>query len=1010
MAIENVVIAYLADISSIKRSVNQISSLNKQLALKMGADFSKGFNVISSELKKVQFDKQFKIKITGEKGFKKVRGTISTFEKTVRSADGQLFKFTETIGKSSKGTRVLATSINKVAVAQKKLTGVSSKLATRFTDLKNVNATFSKQLGSFGQVSRLVGTSLNQLSDNGSKVSKIFQTTNGKFVQLTQTTKKLPNGVQQVTRSVKQLSKAQAENARVLERSNTSTRGFAQNLKSLAGRALLTIPVWFALRRSIQLVFTTIKDGLTAIIDFDRVLQKSKRSLQGTAQDIERNFGILRKEITELSLETGKSVEDITNAFQKFATVGFDFQTALAGANLSTKLSILLFGDATETANAFARSMRVLIDRSEDAEPASQQLAKVMALTAELWETNAFELNELTASLERFAPAAKTAGFSAGEAVKFLSALSTAGLRGSKAGRLLSTSLTRLLTKTDALAKSLGVKVNPEVDRTFDVFLRVLDALQKTRSETGKVSPEFEKLVKSIFGLRSGLAVKGLIALRVNLQKVLGVTGDIGKFNGKFEEINKTVFQLVAQFRNLNKEIGKAFITGLVGGDDFRDTLEKIVEIQNKVIKNAELLGKTLAISTQITFGSTTALEKEINTSIERIFKNALLKGVDILEQQTFKRITEGLSGQLDKVQLEELIIEIKDDKIKLPKDLKQNVEATLRSQLSDVLAEIAPTFILNKTEISLENQQRLIRALIKDQLERSKLAGATESQLLKIEDRLIRQSDINDDLIAQKIRQLEIDRKITEEQKARIQFSSESVKLAQIAKDEGIATAKAISEVLSGQRDFNVFLRAGGKDAEILKNQFGDFVKNQELLKFFLGRGAGIQIQEQIGQRDFTPIRAQVQFELAKARIGLKRSTDQNKTAIEKNTLSIQELTNVFLRGQRAITGEEASRVSAQLQRIAEVQQRATIANIPVQRVTTAGVAPVTRREFLDITVNIDGRNLQFTGSPEAIRQLASQVSIEVVKAVEDKIVGDIKNNPQSPSAQAVDQRINEF
>ncbi len=1006
MAIENVVIAYLTDISAVKRSVTEISNINKQLAIKMGADFSKGFSVISNELKKVQFDKQFKIKIKGEKGFKKVSGTISTFEKTVRTADGQLFKFTETIGKSSKGTAILATSINKVAQAQSKLLGASSKLTTKFSNLKNVNSTFSKQLGSFGKVSKLVGTNLNQLSDDGSKVSKIFETTNGKFVQLTQTTKRLPNGVQQVTRSVKQLSKAQAQNATTLENTNKATRGFTSNLKSLAGRALLTIPVWFALRRSIQLVFTTIKDGLIGIIDFDRALQKAKRNLQGSSQSIEKNFLILRKEITKLSLETGKSVEDITNAFQKFATVGFDFETSLAGANFATKTSILLFGDAEQTANAFARSMRVLVDRSKDAKPATEQIANAMALTVELYKQNAFELNELTASLERFSPIAKTAGFSAEEAVKLMAGLSTAGLRGSKAGRLLSTSLVRLVTKTDELAKSLGVKVNPEIDRTFDVFLRVLDALEKTRSEAGKISPAFEKIVKSIFGLRSGLAVKGLIALRENLQDVLETTGDIGKFNREFEEVNKAIFQLVAQFRNLNKEIGKAFITGLVGGEDFRDSLEEIVEFQNKIIKNARLVGKAITILPSITFTNKAKLTDEIETSIKNIFKDALLKGVDIIEEKTFEKINKGLLGKLNKIELQELIIDIREGKIKIPKDLKQNVESVLKNQLNGVLAEVAPTISLNKTEISLENQQKLIKELIKDQIERFRLAGATESQLLKIEDRLIRETDINDNIISQKIRQLEIDRKITEEQKARIQFSSNSVKLAKIAKEEGIGTATAISEVLSGQRDFNIFLRQGGKDAEILKNQFADFVKNQQLLEFFQGRGAGIQIQENIGQRDFTPIRAESQFELEKARVGLKDSTNQNKIAVEQNTVAIKDLINNFNQGLR-IEGLDVQRVLDFFER---QQVRQPQNNILQSAISAGKTGFIQQSSKLDITVSVDGRDLQFQGSPETIRALAIQVSQEVAQAVENKLVDDLNNNDNSPISKATDGRTEKF
>ena len=135
MALENVVIAYIADISEIKRAVTQISTINKQLAVKMGVDFSKGFKVISSELKKIQFNKQFKIKVEGETGLKKVRGTISTFERTIKTTDGALFKFTETIGKSSKGSVTLASSISKVAVAQSKLIGKSSQLTTNLKNL-----------------------------------------------------------------------------------------------------------------------------------------------------------------------------------------------------------------------------------------------------------------------------------------------------------------------------------------------------------------------------------------------------------------------------------------------------------------------------------------------------------------------------------------------------------------------------------------------------------------------------------------------------------------------------------------------------------------------------------------------------------------------------------------------------------------------------------------------------------------------------------------------------------
>ncbi len=915
MGIENVVIAYRADINDIVRKVKRIQRINQIAGKAIGKDLGAGFKIVSQQLDKISSGKPITLK-TGE-----VTRQVKRFTTVLKDANGKLFTVRESVAGTGKNIKIF-----------------------------------------------------NRTVSAGANV----------------------------------------------------TRSFGQNLVTLAKRAALTIPLWFALRRGIGAVFTTIRDGLKAIVDFDQALQKARRNLQGSASEIEINFGTLRKEITQLSLETGRSVEEITNAFQKFATVGFDFETSLAGANSATKTAILLFGDATDTANAFARTMRVLVDESKDAKPASEQLSEVMALTVELWKENAFELNEFTAGLERFAPIAKTAGFSAGEATKLIATLGTAALRGSKAGRLLGTSIVRLVTKTDELASSLGIKVNPELDRTFDIFLKVIDALEKTKSATGKVSPEFERLVKSLFGLRSGLAVKGLIALNKELKKNLAVTGDIARFNKEFEEVNKTIFQLAAQFKNLNKEIGKAFVVGLVGGENFRDSLEEIVEFQSKIIKQAQALGKALTLSGQITFGFTggaaEVIVDELNQSlIDRIIgtkeaKDELKKVQDEILKNNDK-LLKGLEGQLQRVDLKRLIVEIDTD-IKLDtgtftidRSLLIKSKKALEEQLED-LEPIEPNITIKVDQIEITNpqQNKLIKALIKDQLERLRLQGATESQLLKIEDRLIRQTDINDDIIAQKLRQLEIDRKITEEQKARTQFSSESVKLAEIAKNEGVATARAISEVLSGQRDFNTFLKQGGDRAEILKNEFAEFVKNQQLLKFFLGRGAGIQIQENIGQRDFSPIRGQLGFELAKSRIGLKESTDRNNIAIIKNTATMEELIKRF-QGFGTVTGREVLEARGQANQISRlINIQAIQQRVVSQTITPSEISQVRRTgvtDTINLNIDIEGRNINLTGTPSEIRALAENISPQVISVIERALAFKLQNEPQSPISKGTSTAI---
>ena len=210
----------------------------------------------------------------------------------------------------------------------------------------------------------------------------------------------------------------------------------------------------------------------------------------------------------------------------------------------------------------------------------------------------------------------------------------------------------------------------------------------------------------------------------------------------------------------------------------------------------------------------------------------------------------------------------------------------------------------------------------------------------------------------------------------------------------------------MSGQRDFNIFLRQGGKDAEILKNQFADFVKNQQLLEFFQGRGAGIQIQENIGQRDFTPIRAESQFELEKARVGLKDSTNQNKIAVEQNTVAIKDLINNFNQGLR-IEGLDVQRVLDFFER---QQVRQPQNNILQSAISAGKTGFIQQSSKLDITVSVDGRDLQFQGSPETIRALAIQVSQEVAQAVENKLVDDLNKNDNTPISKATDGRTEKF
>ena len=1050
MANENVVIAYLADISDIKRNVTQISTINKQLAIKMGADFSKGFSVISSELKKIELNKKLKIKVEGQKGLKTVRQNVSTFEKVVRTADGQLFKFTETFRKGSKGAVLLSSSINKVAVAQKKLSSVTSQTSTKFSSLTNINSTFSKQLRSIGQVSKFVGTSLNQLSDNGSKVSKIFQTTNGKFVQLTQTTKRLPSGVNQVTRSIKQLSKAQAQNARTIEGNNRPTKNFAQNLKSLAGRALLTIPVWFALRSAISGVFRTIRDGLKNLGEFDRALQKLSRNLEATSTNLASDFSKVQKVITDFSLKTGKSTEEITNAIQKFATVGFDLETSIAGGLNATKLAITLFGDGEETAQAFARSMRVLTEDMTDSTQVSLEIAKAMALTDKLWQTNAFEVNEFSGNLTKFAGTAKIANLSIQETLALLATLSTAGL-GDRAGRLLRSTLLRALADIPKFVKGLDLDFDPDTQPTI-LFITKLVAKLKELQTTRNIPAELASVLGELFTVRSTEVVAGLVALERTLKENLALKPDLEEFNKTFENQLVQVNRLIERHKNLNKEMGKAFVTGLIGAGNYKKALTGLVSVQEKLIDDTELLGTRirntflivgvgaiagfstklkgllLLLKTPIAIGILLAITaSEIATKSEQLRKDIEknLKFTTNIGANLADQINKGIKGKLDVRSLKALVFVLENLTEEAGKDLgisSGSIEGLLKTlkEIVIVQREIATeqkeaTSEAEKSLIVEKNRKKIAEIVLTNQLEILKARGALESALLKA-DQIIRKSfGIEKEGLELLKDKLATERAINDEKRLENEtISDTSQKLAEIARTEGLDVARRIGDVLNRDIDFDLFERIGGKPLETFKKQFGDIFQQQKDIQFLNQKGFGITLD----QKDTGIIRGnKADFRFRDAVSAEQRRSEQfiknlnvastvNTNALTDNTFTIKELITNFQKGV-PILGLDAQRV------LDFFTNNPLVLNPQPQPVLTTatptGVIPSTR-SILDITVNVDGKNLQFTGSPEAIRQLATQVGENVAQAVEDKLVNDLNNNNSSPISEATDGRINQF
>ena len=410
-------------------------------------------------------------------------------------------------------------------------------------------------------------------------VGEVVQTTNGSFLQMSKVTTKVGNQLGSTAVSVKNVTDQFVKGNLEAAKGNKVFTNLSDNVKQLAGRALLTIPIWIALRGAIMGFFSGIAGGIKDLISFDLSLQKIRNNMSGTASEVAVNFKKIRSSITEASKATGISTEELARAVKEFATLGFSANESLQGALGASKLSIALFGDAGETAGAFARALNILIDRSAGAKTAVDQMNEAFALTSQLEETNNFEIKMVTEALDKFAGTAAGVGLTMNQTLAILAALGTAGRRGSEGATLLSTAFNQLLGNIPKITKSLGLVVGAG-ESTFVTFRRIIDEITRLNSTPGGKNTAVQAMADIFGGARGIKIVQSLVAVKEILDKNIAT---LPSFTALSQKADRTMESESGQAKILGnnlKEMGKSFITALVGSEDFT---KSIISLNNAI-------------------------------------------------------------------------------------------------------------------------------------------------------------------------------------------------------------------------------------------------------------------------------------------------------------------------------------------------------------------------------------------------------------------------------------------
>lgn len=744
-------------------------------------------------------------------------------------------------------------------------------------------------------------------------VGEVIQTTNGSFLQMSKVTTQVGNDLKTTGVSVKNVTNQFVKGNLEAARGNKVFTNLADNVKQLAGRALLTIPIWIALRGAIMGFFSGIAGGVKDLISFDLSLQKIRNNLQGTSQEVDSSFKKIRASITEASKTTGISTERLADAVKQFATLGFSANESLQGALGASKLSIALFGDAGETAGAFARALNILIDRSKGAKSAVDQMNEAFALTSQLEETNNFEIKMVTEALDKFAGTAAGVGLTMNQTLAILAALGTAGRRGSEGATLLSTSFNQLLANIPKITKSLGLVVGAGED-TFTTFRRIIDEITRLNNTPGGKNTAIEAMGDIFGGARGIKIVQSLVAVKDILDKNIATLPSFAALNAKVERTMNSESKQAEILGNNIKEMGKSFITAIAGSEDFSGAIIKINTVVTVVSKALEGLGSS--INTVFT-----------NFGAFNIASATFIKGVKELDTKantSFQKIIDGLKGGLSISDLQVLI-----EKITLnqkPGDeptirLIASLRTQLKKQMETSTIDVSPKINIAPV-VSFTKQQEIAKTILGFKLNELKLNNATNAELLagteiytrqlgiveeiidKIKRRLDVEMAINEEnnnlskvqksglinnqieflklqgatnlqLVQQRIElekmygvsktreqllqdELELNKAITEEKLNQNKVSSDSLKLFEISKKFGTQTATTVSNFLTGKIPLQAF-ESGGRESDlmpILKEFFSAQLEQMQAAEFFFkGEGAGIPIPERQALQDFRPL-----------------------------------------------------------------------------------------------------------------------------------------------------------
>ena len=353
-------------------------------------------------------------------------------------------------------------------------------------------------------------------------------------------------------------------------------------------RALIVAPVWMVAREAIKETINFVKDGIQYYLDMEKAILNVRTAIQEMGGAGEATITELTSRFHSLSIETGKTEVGIANIFASVNRILKNTEQSYLATASATKLSEATGVDAAKIAETVAFMYKLQGDSLKGVTTDAQKFQEISELLYTTQAKTPGGLDKLITDLRGFASTMNLADFGIENTIKLFGALESSGVTS---GQVLRAGVMKVLTNIGEVSKMLGVDI-PKNTAPFDAFTLVLEKLGASMAP-GKLNANSFAVIKDIFGTGArGAGQVAALAKDIELLKTslsgAGVSErDRYLYKKQLEDVTNTAQHQLEVFANLKKQLGETFITGLVGGKDFAESMKNV---NNTMIEMSRVL------------------------------------------------------------------------------------------------------------------------------------------------------------------------------------------------------------------------------------------------------------------------------------------------------------------------------------------------------------------------------------------------------------------------------------